>query len=159
AAWMNRERFDVAHVLHTMRMGSAVLAAQRCGLPYVLTLTDFFLPCARINLMTLHDRCCDGPQEGRRCAQECNSAPWTADSYRQRFGQAASLLAGAAERIAPSGYVAARYRQSFPLLQFRVVPHGIDLIALFKECQVAEVREPSRRLKLAFIGAIVPQKG
>jgi glycosyltransferase involved in cell wall biosynthesis len=46
AEWMDDERFDVAHVLHTMRMGSAVLAAQRCGLPYVLTLTDFYLPCA-----------------------------------------------------------------------------------------------------------------
>jgi glycosyltransferase involved in cell wall biosynthesis len=159
AAWMDRERFEVAHVLHTMRMGSAVLAAQRCGLPYVLTLTDFFLPCARINLMTMHDRCCDGPQGGRRCAQECLAAPWTADSYRQRYEQAASLLAAAAERVAPSGYVAGRYAEAFPQLQFKVIPHGIDLIALFKAFDVAEVQDQRSGLKLAFIGSIVPQKG
>ena len=159
AAWMDRERFEVAHVLHTMRMGSAVLAAQRCGLPYVLTLTDFFLPCARINLVTMHDRCCDGPQRGRRCAQECLAAPWTPDSYRQRYEQAASLLAAAAERVAPSAYVAARYRDSFPHLQFKVVPHGIDLTALFKGFRLDQIRDRPPGLKLAFIGAIVPQKG
>jgi glycosyltransferase involved in cell wall biosynthesis len=159
AEWMGRERFDVAHVLHTMRMGSAVLAAQRCGLPYLLTLTDFFLPCARINLVTMHDRCCDGPQLGRRCAHECLAAPWTADSYRQRYEQASSVLAGAAERVAPSTYVAARYQDSFPHLKFKVIPHGIDLIALFKESRAAQTQDQPAGLKLAFIGSIVPQKG
>ena len=33
AGWMKRERFDLAHVIHTMRMSTAVLAAQHCGLP------------------------------------------------------------------------------------------------------------------------------
>ncbi|HXD42623.1 MAG TPA: glycosyltransferase [Ramlibacter sp.] len=159
AAWMDRERFEVAHVLHTMRMGSAVLAAQRCRLPYVLTLTDFFLPCARINLMTMHERCCDGPQGGRRCAQECLAPPWTADGYRQRYEQAASLLAAAAERVAPSGYVAGRYEEAFPQLQFKVIPHGIDLVALFKAFDVAQAPDRRPGLKLAFIGSIVPQKG
>ena len=141
AEWMDRERFEVAHVLHTMRMGSAVLAAQRCGLPYVLTLTDFFLPCARINLVTMHERYCDGPQRGRRCAQECLAPPWTADSYQQRYEQAASLLAAAAERVAPSAYVAARYQDSFPHLQFKVIPHGIDLTALFKGFRLDQIRD------------------
>jgi glycosyltransferase involved in cell wall biosynthesis len=158
ASWMDRERFEVAHVLHTMRMGSAVLAAQRCGLPYVLTLTDFFLPCARINLVTMHDRSCNGPQRGRRCAQECLAPPWTAEAYEQRYEQAASLLAAAAERVAPSGYVAERYAEAFPQLQFKVIPHGIDLIAL-KAFDVTEVQDQQQGLKLAFIGSIVPQKG
>ena len=50
-AWIEHSRFDCAHVLHPMRMGSALLAAQRSGLPYLLTLTDFFSPCFRINLV------------------------------------------------------------------------------------------------------------
>ena len=62
--WMRDQRFDVVHVFHTMRMGSAVLAAQRSEIPYVVTLTDFFLPCARINLIDVGGKLCTGP-EGR----------------------------------------------------------------------------------------------
>lgn len=159
AAWMDGERFDIAHVLHTMRMGSAVLAAQRCGLPYVLTLTDFFLPCARINLVTLQGKCCAGPDGGRRCAKDCDTAPWTPESYRQRYEQAASMLAAAAERVAPSKYVAARYLESFPGLSCKVIAHGVDLLALAQAASAAPPSAPPRGLRLAYIGGVVPQKG
>lgn len=161
AQWMDDERFDVAHVLHTMRMGSAVLAAQRCGLPYVLTLTDFYLPCAQINLVTLGGAACAGPDEGRRCAQECLAPPWTPDSYSQRYRQAASLITAAAERVAPSAYVAERYRESFPAVHFRVIPHGIDLIALAAAAGAQRTVPPPtpRGLRLAYVGGVIPQKG
>jgi glycosyltransferase involved in cell wall biosynthesis len=159
AQWMDEERFDVAHVLHTMRMGSAVLAAQRCGLPYVLTLTDFYLPCAQINLVTLGGTACTGPQEGARCGRDCLAPPWTPDSYRQRYRQAASLITAAAERVAPSAYVAERYRESFPAVPFRVIAHGIDLIALAGAAPAAAPPAAPNRLRLAYVGGVIPQKG
>jgi glycosyltransferase involved in cell wall biosynthesis len=159
AAWMQQQRFEVAHVLHTMRTATAVLAAQRCGLPYVITLTDFFVPCARINLVTLEGEACDGPQGGRRCAQDCLTPPWTPDTYRQRYEQASALLAGAAERVAPSEFVARRYRESFPDLAFRVIPHGIDLLALADPSAKAAPRDPAGPLRLVYAGVLVPQKG
>jgi glycosyltransferase involved in cell wall biosynthesis len=161
AEWMDAERFDVAHVLHMMRMATAVLAAQLCELPYVMTLTDFFVPCARINLVTMDGQPCDGPDLGRRCPVDCPSAPWTTDSYLQRYEQGSSLLAGAAERVVPSGFVAGKFRGSYPELQFRTIPHGIDLLALTSG--KASVRVPDRRigadLKLVYVGVIIPQKG
>jgi glycosyltransferase involved in cell wall biosynthesis len=158
AQWMDDERFDIAHVMHTMRMGSAVLAAQRCGLPYVLTLTDFYLPCAQINLVTLGGDACSGPEEGRRCARDCLAPPWTADSYAQRYRQASSLITAAAERVAPSAYVAERYRDAFPGLPLRVIPHGIDLIAL--SAAAPEKAQPAGPgLRLAYVGGVIPQKG
>jgi glycosyltransferase involved in cell wall biosynthesis len=159
AAWMQAERFDVAHVLHTMRMATAVLAAQRCQLPYVITLTDFFVPCARINLVTCGGRSCDGPDRGRRCPVDCPAPPWTTASYLQRYEQAASLLAGAAERVTPSDFVARRYRDSFPELAFRVIPHGIDLLALAGSAGAKAPRRADGALRLLFVGVAVPQKG
>lgn len=159
AEWIEAQRFDLAHVMHTMRMGSAVLAIQRCGLPYVMTLTDFFLPCAQINLVDLKNRICSGPQEGKRCAQECLTLPWTEESYAVRYAQARSLLQAAAERVAPSGYVAARYRESFPGLDVRVIGHGIDLLALGSAAGLIPAESSGARLKLAYVGSIVPQKG
>jgi glycosyltransferase involved in cell wall biosynthesis len=159
AAWMQHERFDIAHVLHMMRMGTAVLAAQRCGLPYVITLTDFFVPCARINLVTCEGLACDGPEGGRRCAADCPMPPWTPASYVQRYEQARSLLAGAAERVTPSGFVARRYRDSFPGLAFRVIPHGIDLLALAGQAANPPPRDSHAPLRLVYAGVLVPQKG
>ncbi|HWI84516.1 glycosyltransferase [Ramlibacter sp.] len=160
AQWMQAERFDIAHVLHTMRMATAVLAAQRCGLPYVATLTDFFVPCARINLVTQDGEGCGGPDRGRRCPADCPAPPWTTQSYLRRYDQGASLLAGAAERVVPSEFVAQRYRASYPELSFRVIPHGIDLLALVRHGgERSRPRPRQHPLRLAFVGTVVPQKG
>jgi glycosyltransferase involved in cell wall biosynthesis len=157
SAWMLEQRFDIAHVLHTMRTATVVLAAQACGLPYVVTLTDFFVPCARINLVTCNGKACDGPEGGRHCARACLTPPWTPESYRRRFEQATALLAGAAERVTPSEFVARRYRDAFPGLAFRVIPHGIDLVALAAGAPAA--REPGGPLRLVYAGVLIPQKG
>ncbi|SFC17166.1 Glycosyl transferases group 1 [Polaromonas sp. OV174] len=160
AAWMRQERFEVAHVMHTMRMGSAILAAQRIGLPYVLTLTDFFLPCARINLINLKNQLCLGPDNGRRCSKDCATAPWTAESYIGRFDQARSVLQAAGARIAPSEYVAARYHDAFEGIEVQTIPHGVDLLALSLAANHATPpASPKAHLQIVYIGSIVPQKG
>ena len=159
AEWMDAERFDVAHVLHMMRMATAVLAAQICELPYIITLTDFFVPCARINLVTMQGQPCAGPDQGRRCPVDCPSAPWTAASYLLRYDQASSLLAGAAERVVPSQFVAGRYQDAFAELQFRIVPHGIDLLALSGSQSAATASVARADLNLVCVGVVIPQKG
>ena len=160
ANWMQQERFDVAHVMHTMRMGSAVLAAQRCGLPYVLTLTDFFLPCARINLVNLKNKLCIGPDRGRRCAQDCLAAPWSTQAYFDRFEQTKSLLQAAGARVAPSQFVADRYRNAFKNTEIQVIPHGIDMLSLGATILASAPDTSSKaQLQIIFIGSIIPQKG
>lgn len=156
--WMREERFDILHLLHPMRMATVVRAAQRCGLPYVLTLTDFFLQCNRINLVNLRGLPCSGPQQGERCARDCRVPPWDAESLRQRHRQAAAMLSSACACVAPSAYVADRYRAAFEGLKVQVIPHGIDLLALLRHAGAAP-RAETKPLTLGFIGTIVPQKG
>ena len=163
--WIRCQNFDLAHAMHTLRMGSALQAIQRCGLPYVLTLTDFFLPCARINLVNLEGQSCPGPDRGRRCINDCAVPAWTPAAYLGRFAHALAVLQGASARIAPSDYVAQRYRDSFENLDFQVIAHGVDLLAL--NAGAAPHAEPladkpvtsQTPLRMIFIGSIVPQKG
>lgn len=158
--WMRLERFDVAHVLHPMRMGTALLAVQRCGLPYVITLTDFFSACFRINLINVRNKPCPGPKGVVHCAKECLVAPWTRDSLVGRQKQAQGLLAAASARVCPSDYVAERYRSIFPELDFIVIPHGIDLLALTVNTPpTASAEADNANLTFGFIGSIIPQKG
>lgn len=160
--WMQSQRFDVAHVMHTMRMGSAVLAAQRCRLPYVLTLTDFFLPCARINLIDVGGRSCTGPDAGVQCAIACAVPPWSPSGYASRHVHSEGILSAAGARVAPSEYVADRYRQAYPAQHFQVVPHGIDLLGLgaatYQPQHQYQFRD-GEGLRLIFVGSLVRAKG
>ncbi len=157
SAWMTRERLDACHVLHAMRMSDALVALQRCKIPYLMTLTDFFTPCFRINLVNGQGALCDGPEEGERCVRDCLVAPWTPESLRARYRHAQDLLAGALRRVCPSEYVAERFREAFPELEFLVIPHGIDLLAL--TAGESKPQKEDDALVFGFVGSIVPQKG
>ena len=157
AAWMQGERFDLAHVMHTMRMGTAVAAVQHCGLPYAVTLTDFFLACPRINLVTLGSQLCDGPQGGKKCGKDCLNAPWSRETLVSRYESAQQILAGASVRVAPSEFVAARYRAAFADCNVKVVAHGVDLLALM--AQEVMSRADTTTVTLGYVGSIIPQKG
>lgn len=156
--WIAVERFDVAHVLHPMRMGSALLALQRSKLPYLLTLTDFFLPCFRINLVNLDNRLCQGPEQGVRCAEDCLVGPWDASSLANRFKQSYDLLKCAGARVCPSEYVAGRFRETYLDLEFSVIPHGIDF-KLLTRYEASKPVETKAGLTFGYVGAVVPQKG
>lgn len=159
AVWLTRERFDLAHVMHPMRMGSVLLAAQRCGLPYLLTLTDFFFVCFLINLINLDNQACAGALAGARCADDCLLAPWTHESLARRYQQAQGVLAAAGACICPSEYVARRYREEFPGQEFKVIPHGIDLLSMRSEGVPVKPNRVGDGLTLGFVGSIVQQKG
>jgi glycosyltransferase involved in cell wall biosynthesis len=156
-SWIKKERFDLAHVMHPMRMASALLAVQQAGLPYLLTLTDFFSACFHINLINTKQQLCEGPQAGTRCVQDCLVAPWDNETLTARYLHGQGVLSGAGARICPSDYVASRYRTIFPNLEFAVIPHGIDLIAFSAKHQ-PKVSKKSE-LTLGYIGTIIPQKG
>jgi len=91
-AWLRSERFDLVHVMHSMRMGSAIAAATRAGLPLLLTLTDFFPACVRINLVDLEGRACAGPEQGTACARKCLGPAWSTPALQARYQHARSIL-------------------------------------------------------------------
>lgn len=155
-AWMRAKRFDVMHLMHPMRTASAIAAAQRIGLPLVVTLTDHFAACLRINLIDLDGRPCDGPEGGRACARKCPLPAWSEAALRARYEQSAAVLDYANSRVVPSLHVAKRYRAAFPDLQFDVIAHGIDLLAL--GAAPPAPAEP-RPLTLGFVGSLVSAKG
>jgi glycosyltransferase involved in cell wall biosynthesis len=96
---------------------------------------------------------------GEKCGEHCLTAPWTGDALASRYQHAAELLASASVRVAPSEFVADRFRAAFPALYFRVVPHGIDLLALasLPPAQSKQLDRP--KVRLAYVGGIIPQKG
>lgn len=165
AAFMTSSQFDCIHVMHPMRMAAALRAAQLAALPVVVTATDFFAGCYRVNLVAESGHLCAGPAEGRRCATECPDPRWSDALLTRRHAQARAWLTSASERVAPSAYVAATMATIFPDLPFRVIPHGVTMDAAAGDDTDAapgdaDGHAPSPgHIRFGYVGTIVPHKG
>ena len=122
----DRGNYDVVHVTHPMRMVDAIETIRARNIPYVVTLTDFFFLCYRINLVRLTGRSCLGPAEGQACEKHCRLADPAKLLARQ--GRMKAILCDAFDVVACSTFVAGRFESEMPRLPIRVIEHGIDLL-------------------------------
>lgn len=150
--FLAEKNFDVVHIGHTLRMAAAIEAVRDAGLPYVVTLTDFFPLCYRVNLIRINDQLCDGPHGGRACTAHC---PAEGDA-RERLGRFRLLLAGAEARVACSDFVRRQYVRAFPELGFETLPHGVDAL---RACMFPTVRSGGPGVRFGFLGTISAIKG
>lgn len=60
--------FDVVHVVSGYLLGGQVIhAAKAAGIPVVLTLTEFWFMCFRLNLLKANNEMCVGPETDEKC--------------------------------------------------------------------------------------------
>ena len=60
--------FDLVHVISGYLLGGQViLAARDAGLPVVVTLTEYWFMCARLNLIQANGALCNGPESHEKC--------------------------------------------------------------------------------------------
>lgn len=146
--------YDVLHCAHPMRLTSFLRAAGQLNLPYVLTLTDFWLMCPKIFLQTSAGSLCTGPESGQVCGKLCPEL----DSMlvRDRLEHAKEILFAAQEIISPSRFLAALFRKEFPELNVSVVPHGID--ARFLK-QNTRTYAKGDQVIFGYTGGFAPHKG
>lgn len=115
------------------------------GVPYDLTLHDYYPACPRYHLTDAHGRYCGEERDCRRCL-EGGEPRWglDLDAWRATFGD---FLARADRRIAPTQDVARRLAAYFPQVPVRVLAHPEEAPA---------GRPP---FKIAVLGAVSRIKG
>jgi glycosyltransferase involved in cell wall biosynthesis len=156
--FFNRE-FDVCHVVHTMRMYGALEWLMRKQLPYVVSLTDFYLMCYRVNLVKAVGGLCAGPRQGRACASSCAVPEFSDGELAERYAVAKTVLANASAVIACSEFVADAFRREFTGLSIKTQAHGVDL-PLWQAAGCTAV--PGRRkseVTLGYLGTLAEEKG
>ena len=134
-----------------------------CGIPYAVTLHDFFYACPRVTLLDSGGGYCGMPPVDKctACIRQNGShanlhpsltdAAQTGATWRAKWDK---LLRGAWQVIAPSRDTAARYAALFPGLTCEVRPH------FGPPAEPEPLRlPPAAPLAVAVLGAIGPQKG
>ena len=167
------EQPDLVHVQHVMGLPHQLVHKIRtAGIPYVVTLHDYYYVCANAQLITNYDNAlCDGPSWWLNCARcalaragkpgAATLTPGIAPLMALRQALLRPVLANAACVIAPTEFVREIYgRIGIPTHNMQVVTHGIALPD--KEMQdLLAAREPYQAppLRVAYIGGLSRQKG
>jgi glycosyltransferase involved in cell wall biosynthesis len=151
---INREQPDIVHIAHTMRVGALAQALKPLGIPYILTLTDFFLSCPKVNLVPSRQPLCSGPEQGEACGKLCPELK--SDYIHQRLASAKKILLNARMLVAPSAFVAGLFMQEFPGLAVKVVHHGLSFERLKRNQRTYANGD---RIVFCYAGSFNPHKG
>jgi glycosyltransferase involved in cell wall biosynthesis len=164
------EKPDLVHIQHVMGLPAALARSIRAaGIPYLVTLHDYYYLCANAQLLTNYDQTvCPGPRWWLNCGRCALAraghdrlaplAPAVAPLMALRHRQLARLLAHAAHIIAPTHFVASTYGgMGIAPGQMTVVPHGL---ALSPGKPIDRPARPAGApLSVIFFGSLAWQKG
>jgi glycosyltransferase involved in cell wall biosynthesis len=150
---LNRN-YDLVHMVHPMRLTSFAISALEAGVPYMLTLTDFWMICPKINLRTSYNTQCSGPEGGVICSQWCPEL--RPEFIRSRLKSARQILHAAKAIVAPSRLVQALITKEFPELTVKVIPHGL---ALDEFNLNPRIHQKGAKLVFAYCGGLSANKG
>ena len=151
---ISEEHPDVVHVGHPMRMGPLIRALPPLGIPYLLTLTDFFLVCPKVILTPSRQPLCTGPEQGGACGRLCPEL----ESYYivARLESAKKIIFGARAVFAPSVFVAGIFGREFPGLALRVAHHGLSYYRIKRNSKSYASHD---RVVFCYAGSLNPHKG
>jgi len=121
--FISRKKPDVVHMAHPMRVFVLGKALQSLNIPYIVTLTDFFLICPKYTLITSKNTLCSGPERGRACQNLCPEFP--TDLITRRLETAREILFNAKVVTSLSGFQASLFEKEFPGLAIKVVNPGL----------------------------------
>ncbi len=142
---------DVIHVTHLARMGDIVQAAYELGIPYVTTITDYWLLCPTATLVRENGELCGGTAIDSKCLRYCYKNKKR--NMEERWSGVQDFL----NKATKVGYAANFVRSMFEkngidTSNWINVKHGYNP-------EVERKRTKDALYKFAFTGTLQPSKG
>ncbi len=171
---LEAEQPQLVHVQHLMGLPVAVVEQLRArGIPYVITLHDYWYRCANAQLLTNYDQTiCAGPDERWHNCGRCalaraglnkldRLAPLVAPVMGRRGRLLEDVFAGAQRVIAPADFMRRTYASMrLPTNHVTVVPFGLDVGPEQVEAAwTAAAQRTDKTLRIGYAGSIAWQKG
>ncbi|GBE02448.1 MAG TPA: glycosyltransferase [Nitrospirae bacterium] len=151
---ISNEKPDIVHVGHSMRVGEFVKVVRSFGIPYIATLTDFWLLCPKAVLFTSEGDLCAGAENGDACRKLCPEIP--GELVVQRIKSARGVLFDAKRVVSPSRFVSSMFRREIRDLNVGIVNHGMSYGKIKKNKKVYKKQD---RLTFFYGGSFNHHKG
>ncbi|WP_223067313.1 glycosyltransferase family 4 protein [Paenibacillus caui] len=146
-----QEQPDLIHIGHPMRAMEFMQASLGAGVPYMITLTDFWFACPKGIMLHTSGNLCAGPEQGAACLLHCQIP-----DVQQRLATHIPLLQSARKILSPSLFLASMMKYSLPDLQVEVLSHGINRDPALRNTKVYRRGD---RLTLFYGGSLNDHKG
>lgn len=171
---LTAERPQIVHVQHLMGLPATLVEnLTAAGIPYVITLHDYWYGCANAQLLTNYDKTlCAGPDARFHNCGRCALAragvgglgfltPTVAPLMARRNRLLRRVFAGAAVVLSSTDFVRRAYAgMGFPVGLARVLPLGIDVDEGIAAARAARrQRAAGAPLRLGYVGGLSRQKG
>lgn len=141
------KNFDIVHFTHPMWFSSALEVCKELKKPTVLTLTDNWLLCPR-GLVTAENQICDGPEEGKKCIQDCHYG----NEVITRFKESKLFFENIDHVVAGSNFVRRTFSENNWHREIELIPFSID------HSHVKPVGDP-KEIVFCFMGTFIWHKG
>ncbi|RJS86010.1 glycosyltransferase [Methanophagales archaeon] len=146
---------DIAHIIHPLRMGIVAKIVKEKNIPIIMTLTDYWTICPRVQLLKPNYSICNGPNEGEKCSAVCGYAK---QEMKNRLKDAISLFDLADIITVPSRIVKHIFNiNGFNGEKIQVVNHGLDY-KYFNKLNNKTYSE-NDTITFGYIGPVLKHKG
>ncbi len=150
---LDREKPDLVHAGHLMRTGEFVQACIKRSIPYIVTLTDYFLVCPKCIMLKKNYQVCHSCDYGKACQQSCLEIDL--DTVK-RYRKAKYILQHASAITAPSQFVKDLFEREIKGINVRVVNHGLDCI---NQREKKKVYQKGDQINFGYMGSFGVHKG
>ena len=123
----SKEKFDIYHCAHPLRIGSSMKAARDSGIKVVFMVTDYFMMCPQGIMLRADNTLCEGPDDGRNCLKYCFTAV-KEERMQRRISQANLLLDSCDRLLSPSQFLIDAFHSTgfIKAGRFTLSRHGFD---------------------------------
>lgn len=150
---LSKEKPDIVHVCHPMRVGSFLKAAEEMGIPCIVTATDLMYICPKIIMTNTNGDLCEDAQKGKKCNIACYD---TGNHNEERMALSAELLTGADFVTVPSSFTGNMIKKQVPELNVKVIKHGMDYSGVKRQTKKYNKNDI---INFGFVGSIQEHKG
>lgn len=149
-----KESPNLLHIGHPMRTHQFIRAARDLNIPYIITLTDFFLLCPKVILAPNSNSLCYGPNHGKECKKLCSEFSNRFIIDRLKLGEI--ILKNAKAIVSPSKFLVDIFTNEYPQLEFQIIGHGIN----YKHIKPNNNKYfKGSKLVFGFVGTLTAHKG
>jgi glycosyltransferase involved in cell wall biosynthesis len=135
-------------------MHEFIWSAIDLGIPYIITLTDFFLLCPKVNLTPDKFSLCSGPKLGKACAELCPELNQKFILYR--LTKSKEILENAKKVISPSNFVADIFQNEYPNISIHIIPHGLSSTHIKQNNNYIDYDD---KIVFGYAGSLIYHKG
>ena len=145
---------DIIHVGHLINMNGFLQAGIRQDIPYLLSLTDFWLICHQAQMLHKNGECCAGPEGGKQCKLTCSGLE--KEYYEKRFEQASEILQNSSANIVSSKFLRNMMEHSIENFKSIYIPYGLNFAYLSIK---NKLYDKNSKLNILFSGTLSEHKG